>query len=195
MHRTAAKTRTHILHIAGDLFYRKGIRATGVDLLAAEADIAPTTLYRLFTSKDGLVGAYVEHTYQNFRNQVTTAIHTAAPNPRDQILAIFDLVLQQVSSPHYRGCPMLMALAEFPDPDLPAHRNAVTAKTWFRDTIAELTQQLGIDNPAEIADHLTLTFEGLLASSQSLGPQGPARQARSLINTILTTATPHPATR
>lgn len=194
MHRTAAKTRSHVLQVAGELFYRKGIRATGVDLVAAEADVAPTTLYRLFTSKDGLVGAYVENTYRDFRNQVTAAAETAGPDPRDQILAIFDVVFDQVGSEQYRGCPMLMALAEFPDPDLPAHRNAVTAKSWFRKTIGDLTDQLGVDDPAQLADHLTLAFEGLHASGQSLGPQGPAKQARSLVEMIITTAAPRPST-
>ncbi|WP_345154721.1 hypothetical protein [Nonomuraea rubra] len=87
-----------------------------------------------------------------------------------------------------------MALAEFPDPGLPAHRNAVTAKSWFRETIGELTERLGVDDPSQLADHLTLVFEGLHASSQSLGPQGPAKQARSLVEKIITTAAPRPGT-
>ncbi|MFI6484294.1 TetR/AcrR family transcriptional regulator [Nonomuraea sp. NPDC050663] len=177
-----------MLHVAGELFYRKGIRATGIDLVAVQADVAPTTLYRLFTSKDGLVGAYVENTHQDFRAQVAGATLAAGPDPRDQILAIFDVVFDQVSSEQYRGCPMQMALAEFPDPDLPAHRNAVIAKSWFRETIGELTARLDIDDPGQLADHLTLVFEGLHASGQSLGPQGPAKQARSLIEKLIPAA-------
>jgi hypothetical protein len=61
-----------------------------------------------------------------------------------------------------------------PHPELPAHRNAVAGKAWIRDTIDELTGQLGADNPAELADHLTLALEGLLATGQALGPDGPA---------------------
>jgi hypothetical protein len=41
----------------------------------------------------------------------------------DQILALFDALGEQVQPQHCRGCPFLMALAEFPDP---AHRAAVT---------------------------------------------------------------------
>uniref|UniRef100_UPI003F4927C1 TetR/AcrR family transcriptional regulator n=1 Tax=Nonomuraea bangladeshensis TaxID=404385 RepID=UPI003F4927C1 len=195
MRKTAARTRSHVLRVAGELFYRKGIRATGVDLVAAEAEVAPTTLYRLFTSKDGLVGAYVENTYLDFRARVTAATEAAGHDPRDQIHAIFNAVFEQVSSEQYRGCPMLMALAEFSDPDLPAHRNAVTAKSWFRETLGELTSRLDVDDPAQLADHLTLVFEGLHASGQSLGSQGPAMQARSLVETILATATARPSTR
>ena len=52
--RTAAETREHVLAVAHELFYWHGIRATGVDAIAAEAKVTPATLYRLFASKDDL---------------------------------------------------------------------------------------------------------------------------------------------
>lgn len=192
MNRSSAETRSHILRVAGDLFYWKGIRATGVDLVAAEADVAPTTLYRLFGNKDGLVGAYVGRADQEFRDLFTTAVEGAGPDPRDQILAVFDAVVAQVGSSQFRGCAMMMTLAEVPDPELPAHRSAVAAKSWTRERMRELTGQLGVDDPAELSDQLTLVFEGLHASGQALGPNGPAKQARRLAQALLTTATPQP---
>ncbi|MEV0829934.1 hypothetical protein [Nonomuraea rubra] len=63
-----------------------------------------------------------------------------------------------------------------------------------RETIGELTERLGVDDPSQLADHLTLVFEGLHASSRSLGPQGPAEQARSLVEKIITAAAPRPGT-
>lgn len=190
MQRTAAETRSHVLRVAGELFYWKGIRATGVDLVAAEAGVAPTTLYRLFDSKDGLVGAYVERADEGFRELFTAAVERAAPDPREQVLAIFDEVFAQVDSDRFRGCAFLMTLAEFPDPGLPGHRNAVAAKTWVRERIGELTERLGVDDPARLADQLTLVFEGLHASGQALGPNGPARQARRLAEVVLSAAAP-----
>src|SRR3546814_13087184 len=38
--------REKILKIASDLFYRRGVRAVGVDLVVAEAGVAKTSLYR-----------------------------------------------------------------------------------------------------------------------------------------------------
>jgi AcrR family transcriptional regulator len=184
--RTAAETRAHVLEVAGKLFYWRGIRATGIDQVAAEAGVAPTTLYRLFPSKDDLVGAYVERTDENLRESVAAA----GPDPRDQILAMFDVVNQQIEAGKFRGCAMMMTLAEFPDPDLPAHRNAVAGKAWTRRRIGELTGELGVDDPAELADHLTLLLEGMLAASQAYGPDGPAKQARQLAEKILTAAAP-----
>jgi AcrR family transcriptional regulator len=190
MRRTAAETRSHVLAVAHDLFYWNGIRATGVDLVAAKAGVASTTLYRIFASKEDLVAAYVERADQGVREMVAAAIAAAGPDPRDQILAIFDAVYRQVDSRQFRGCAMMMTLAEFPDPGLPAHRNAVAAKSWLRKSIGDLTGQLGAGDPAELADHLTLVLEGLLATGQALGPGGPARQARHLAEAILATAAP-----
>ena len=188
MRRTAAETRVHVLDVARDLFYWNGIRATGVDEVAAKAGVAPTTLYRLFASKDELVGAYVERVDQDFRELVAEAVAAAGPDPREQILAIFDKVFAQFETGESRGCPESFTLAEFPDPDLPAHRNAVAGKSWIRQRLGELVGQLGVGRPAELADRLMLVLEGLLAAGQALGPDGPAKQARCLAEAILASA-------
>jgi AcrR family transcriptional regulator len=185
--RTAAETRSHVLRTAGELFYSKGIRATGVDHVAAQADVAPTTLYRLFGSKDDLVAAYVERADEDLRAVIEAAIADAGSDARDQILAIFDAVFAQVASGRFRGCAMQMTLAEFPDPALPAHRNAVAAKSWLRQSLGELAGRLGVDDPDELADDLTLILEGVLATGQSFGPDGPAKRARRLAEAVLST--------
>ena len=68
MPRSAAETRGHVLAVANELFYWHGIRATGIDRVAAEAGVAPTTLYRLFASKDELIGAYIERADRLYRD-------------------------------------------------------------------------------------------------------------------------------
>src|SRR5262245_44675032 len=157
--RSAAETRAHLLDVAADLFYRKGIRATGVDGVAAQAGVAPTTLFRLFRSKDELVGAYVERADQEFRDVVAAASAAAGPDAREQLLAIFDAVFTLVESERFRGCAMMMTLAEFPDQDLPAHRNAVAGKARIRQHLGELTARLGVDDPAGVAEQLVLVLE------------------------------------
>ena len=71
--RTAEETREHVLDVAHELFYWTGIRATGVDRVAADAGIAPTALYRLFPSKDARVAAYVERAEQRYREWFANA--------------------------------------------------------------------------------------------------------------------------
>src|SRR5213596_1404927 len=51
--------RSRILAAAGELFYRHGIRAVGVDAIAEAAGTNKMTLYRHFASKDELVAEYL----------------------------------------------------------------------------------------------------------------------------------------
>jgi AcrR family transcriptional regulator len=51
--------RDRIVAAASDLFFRRGIRATGVDTLIERADVAKSTFYRHFRSKDDLIVAWL----------------------------------------------------------------------------------------------------------------------------------------
>src|SRR3954447_8309416 len=94
-------------------------------------------------------------------------------------------VAKQVRSERFRGCAMMMTLAEFPDADLPGHRKAVAGKQWIRWRVGELTERLDVDEPGELADDLTLILEGMLASGQALGADGSAAHARPLAEAML----------
>ena len=52
-----------ILETADRLFYLQGIRAIGVDTIAAEIGISKRTLYNHFPSKDALISAYLERRF------------------------------------------------------------------------------------------------------------------------------------
>ena len=188
MPRTAAATREHILEVANDLFYWNGIRATGIDRVAAEAGVAPTTLYRLFASKDDLIGAYIGRADRLYREWFEAAARAGGPEPVQQILAVFDALSEQVQPGQCRGCPFLMALAEFPDPAHPAHRNAVAVKAWVRARFGELATACGAPGPQSLADQLALVMEGVYASVQALGVDGPARRGRAFAEALLARA-------
>jgi AcrR family transcriptional regulator len=186
MRRTAAQTREHVLQVAHELFYWHGIRAVGVDRVAGEAGVAPTTLYRLFASKDELVAAYVERAGGLYKGWFDAVTEDDGREPRQRILALFDALTEQVQPHQCRGCPFLMALAEIPEPAHPAHQHAVATKTWVRARLGELTATMPVDDPAVLADQLALVMEGVYASTQALGVQGPARRARTFAELLIT---------
>jgi len=189
MRRTSAQTREHVLEVAHELFYWHGIRATGVDRIAAEAEVAPTTLYRLFASKDDLVAAYVERADRLYREWFLAAEDAAGSDPRKRLLGVFDALIEQVQPQRCRGCPFQMALIEFPDHDLPAHRNAVALKTWVRERLGDLVAKAGpFADPDELADQLMIVMEGVYASAQSMNADGPARRARGLAERLIEAA-------
>lgn len=177
MRRTAGETREQILAVAHDLFYWHGIKGTGVDTVAAAAGVAPTTLYRLFASKDDLIAAYVERASARYKQWFAAA--TAEGSPDDRIRSLFDALVEQVQPEHCRGCPFLMAMAELPDTSARAHALAVDTKAWVRAQLVELTAS------EELADQLVLVMEGVYASVPALGVDGPARRARGLVESLL----------
>jgi AcrR family transcriptional regulator len=194
MPRPSAETREHVLEVTRELFYWEGIRATGVDRVAATANVAPTTLYRLFGSKDGLVGAYLERESRGFRDWFDAAVEAGGSDPRERLFAIFDALSEQVRPENCRGCPFLMALAEFPDAEIDAHRHAVNNKAWVRERFGELTRELArADEVADadaLADRLALVMEGVYGSVAALGTDGPAREARDMVQFLLRASAP-----
>jgi AcrR family transcriptional regulator len=188
--RVGAETREHILAVAADLFYWHGIRATGVDRIAAEAQVAPPTLYRLFGSKDDLVVAYLRRNDEGYRAWFLESTAANLGGPRTRILALFGALIEQVQPDRCRGCPYLMALAEHPDRDCEAHALAVATKAWVRTQIGDLVGELGsVTDPDLLADQLALLMEGVYASVQALGVDGPARRALPTAATLLDAAT------
>src|SRR4051794_29516551 len=65
-----------LLDAASDLFYRRGVRAVGVDLIAETAGTTKKTLYDRFGSKDALVALYLLRRAHRWRE------HPLAPPAR-----------------------------------------------------------------------------------------------------------------
>ena len=93
-----------ILETADRLFYLQGIRAVGVDTIAAEIGISKRTLYNHFPSKDELIAAYLERRF-------TKAPASDKP-PVEQILGTFDRIERGFAAKGFRGCPFVNAVAE-----------------------------------------------------------------------------------
>ena len=188
--RRAAETREHVLDVAHERFYWQGIRATGVDRIAAEAGVAPTALYRLFPSKDALVAAYVERAEQRYQQWFDGATKNDGRTAAARILALFEALSERVRPEVCRGCPFQMALTELPDDQLDAHRASVRLKDWVRGRFKRLAKEHAATRRAPIdaallADHLILIFEGVYASVQALGANGPAKRAAQLVAGLL----------
>jgi len=109
-----------VLDVASRLFYDRGIRAVGVDTIAAAAEVTKKTIYDQFRSKDALITAYLERRDRWYRDWVT---HWISEHPdTDPLLAVFDALGHWMYEVGPRGCAFVNAYAELADPDHPAHR-------------------------------------------------------------------------
>src|SRR5579871_1662508 len=105
--------RERVLAVAADLFYRKGIRAVGVEEIVNEAGVAKISLYRGFKSKDDLIVAYLERRNDEFWQQWDKRFSPFAGDPRAMLNAITDFLARRTTQAGYRGCPFINYASEF----------------------------------------------------------------------------------
>jgi AcrR family transcriptional regulator len=182
MLRPAAKTamRDRILDTADRMFYREGIRAAGVDAIAAEIGISKRTLYNYFPSKDDLIVAYLSRRLR--------PIEVSDRPPAEAILEDFDRLENAMRRDGYRGCPFMNAVTELADPAHAAHRIAVAHKAKRRNLFRKLLVQLRVADPDALATQLMILGEGAVAQALVHGDPKMARSARAAACILLAAA-------
>jgi AcrR family transcriptional regulator len=171
---TKTSAREKILDAAGRLFYQQGFRAVGIDTIIAEAGVAKMTLYSHFPSKDDLIVAYLERSDAEGWKWMEDAT-ARSETPKEKLIAIFEALSERADSAVCFGCPVQATAAEFPDPEHPGHKVALTNKEKVRAHLRELAEQAGLRSPEALADQLMLLMDGAYASSRMFGPGNPAR--------------------
>jgi AcrR family transcriptional regulator len=169
-----------ILETADRLFYLQGIRAVGVDTIAAEIGISKRTLYNHFPSKDELISAYLSRRF----NRPTASDKP----PAEQILGTFDSLERRFASRDFRGCPFVNAVAELGPEDRAVKKIAVAFKesrrVWFRD----LLMQLDVADADAVATQLTLLVDGSIAQDLVRDDPSMARAAKEAARVLLSNA-------
>ena len=165
--------RERILEAARDLFYCRGIRAVGVDEIAAAAQTNKMTLYRHFESKDLLVAEYLRslNAYAIARDEEVRRAHPG--DPYAQLCALITRIGKGLCEADLRGCPMANAAVEFPEKDHPARIVIEESKKQQGERLAKLCREAGFVEPEQLAEELFLLFEGACVNVQSLGRCGP----------------------
>jgi AcrR family transcriptional regulator len=152
--------RERLLTAASDLFYREGIRAVGVQRVIEEAEAAKASLYSHFPSKDDLVAAYLERMSAGTQGRLEQAVTRAGPDPRRQILALFDAIDEWGRSPDFRGCPFTNACSELADEEHAGRAAIDRHRGWLRDRIAQLARATGNDDPSLLGRAILLLLDG-----------------------------------
>jgi AcrR family transcriptional regulator len=177
------KSPTHaerILAAADKLFYEQGIRAVGVDAIAAEAGVSKRTLYNYYPTKDQLIAAYLTGRFKHIAPSDAPA--------REQILGYFDRLKAMLEDGSFRGCPFVNAVTELGDRKHAATNLAVQFKeqrlAWYRS----LLERMAVADPASLAVQLQILVEGALASALVRDDPSVARSARAAAEILLDAA-------
>jgi AcrR family transcriptional regulator len=166
-----------ILNVADRLFYHQGIRAVGVDTVAAETGISKRTLYNYFPTKDKLIAAYL--------HRRAAPLKPSDKPPIAQILWNFDRLERAAGDDDFRGCPFVNAVSEIAERKHPARKIALRFKeerrTWLRDRLTEA----GVTDPDPLATQLHLLAEGAIAAVLVRGDAAMVRAAKQAALALL----------
>jgi len=105
--------RERILLTAHDLFYREGIRATGIDRVIAEAGVTKVTFYRHFPSKNALICAFLEYRHQRWMAWFIEALQRHGSVSQAKGLdALVPTLAEWFRDGSFRGCAFINSVGE-----------------------------------------------------------------------------------
>lgn len=157
----APSARDRILHTAHDLFYRDGIRATGIDRVIAEAGVTKATFYRHFPSKHVLVMAFLDARHGRWMKAFDDAL---ARHHGEGTRAVAHALREWFQDPVFRGCAFINAVVELGGSEPEVEAVARRHKRHMTDSIRMLLQQEGLE--AGDADAIALAVDGAIVQAQ-----------------------------
>ncbi|RCS43269.1 TetR/AcrR family transcriptional regulator [Bremerella cremea] len=171
--------RQRLIDTAEKLFYAEGVRAVGIDRIIAEADVAKTTLYSHFPSKDDLILAALEKREVDVDQMFEQGIKKSVQKGGTRLEGFFAALKKWFQQTGFRGCSFINAAVELADSQHDASQFASAHKRRFHARIQEIiAQDYDADVAAATAPAISLLVEGAIISAVLLGSPKPADTAK-----------------
>lgn len=175
-----SQKRDEMIKSAYDIFYKNGFHATGVDAIVDRTGVSKRTLYKHFTSKEGLIIAAVNYYHKITYGAITDYIEqSAVDKPADKALMIFDFLKELVDAGNIDGCFAMNAKTEY------AHKAAEieSACDVHTNSLIELIEkyflQAKIKESKLLSIQIIMLFEGAILRSKGTESSLPIQLAKS----------------
>ena len=173
--------RERIERAAAQLFYRNGIHATGVELIAQQSNVSKRTLYQHFPSKNDLVDSYLRGVDAQGGSLSERRLDDTTLSARDRLLAVFEMSRREVM----RGCPFHNAAVESAGSLRSTDEIVRAHKQQFTRRLIAVAQEAGAADPHLLGQQLAVLFEGATAMATSLNDTAPVVHARAAAATLI----------
>src|SRR5688500_3604961 len=184
----AATARDRLIDTAITLFNRYGFHATGVDRIVAVAKVAKKTLYAHFPSKEDLIIAALSRKRAAFSDRFLPAVLATSDQPRERLLALFELAKSWFNDPDFYGCLFVNAAVEYSEAGHPINACAREFKTLLRSFALEQAQAGGAADPEILADQIALLFEGATTVAQVSARPDPRPRGQACASQLIVQA-------
>ena len=183
--------REHLVETAQQLFYREGIKGTGIDTVLEHAGVAKRTLYNHFKTKDELVIATLQRRDQEFMAMLKAGVKKFESRQTGEpafarVLAYFDAIEEWTTSKQFSGCMFINASAEYPRQDHPVHVICAMHKRLVIQYIEELMSGLTLVDPHDLAVQLAVLTDGAIVNAHTTSNRNAAQVAKQIAVSLLT---------
>jgi len=177
--------RERLINAASQLFYQKGYNKTGINEIIEHANVAKASLYAHFKTKDDLLLAYLNRKEDTFFRDLKNFVEMRVLG-RDQIICLFDYLLEIYREKDFRGSWSINTLAEISKDNEKLRKEISDFKERFRAYIKKLVKDnLYRDDAHSIANKVYILFEGATTESYLHDASWPIMEAKDLVKTII----------
>lgn len=181
---TKPSARERLIASATELFARSGVHSVGVNQILKHADVAKSTLYQQFPSKDDLVVEVLRRHDATWCARLRTTVENA-DGADAALLAIFDLLDIDFANVGYRGSEFLNVAAEYPDVDHPVRAAIRAHKTHLLDYLTQLATDARFATSDQTAAAVLMLADGAVCARVTRGDTDAAQRARSTAVVVL----------
>lgn len=184
--------RDELVQKALTAFYKYGFHATGMDKLVVETGVSKTSMYKHFRTKEDLILAALRLRDEQFRNWAYRRMEELADTPREQLIAMFDVLGEWFDEVEFKGCMFIKASAEYQEPQHPIHAQAAEHKRLLYEHFRILAAKTGANEPDKLTRQLLLLMEGATVAAQLGYASDPASEAKEAATLLIDSATATP---
>jgi AcrR family transcriptional regulator len=179
--------RQRISNAAAELYLAHGILAVGVDAVIARADVAKSTFYRQFPSKDDLIVAWLQSPDARWLDEVAGELEQRGLEPLRALVEFWDLLADWCERHRFSGCPYLNCLIEIGETDHPARQQIESFVRQEEQFFERTARAGGLSRPLDWALRQRTLAMGALIAVPLERSRSPMERARDMTVDLLVT--------
>lgn len=183
--RRASPARERLVEAASKLFYCEGVNSVGVERIIEAAGVARMTFYRHFPSKTDLIETVFQERAARFSTWLIGRSSAMTPDPRERLLAVFDLIECPMAKPDFHGCVVFRFANEVGEKAPQVNDIGRAQKETVRRFLEDNARAAELDGPEDLSHGLMLLMNGALSLGHLNRSIEPARQARKAARTLI----------
>jgi AcrR family transcriptional regulator len=179
--------RRSVLRAADELFYAHGISGVVMSDIRDASGVSMRRLYTMYPSKSELVAGWLTDRHETWMAWFASSVERHVASGADAVLATFAAIADWVTTPGYRGCAFVNALAEASEID-DSHRTIIAAhKRDLLEYLAHIAARDHPDAPRWLPAALAVIVDGAIVQCAIFASTEPLDAGRAAVRQLLET--------